>query len=211
MRKDAERNRQRVLEAARDLFATRGLEATLNEVAHHGGVGVGTVYNRFPTKEALYEAIFADGIDEMAAWAESALAYEDSWLGFVWFVEQMCSATATDRGLREVLFGNVDAGNRVDAARTRLVPKMTKVVERAQKDGYLRPELSETDVPIFGLLAGAVSEFAGYVDANLWRRYVAIMLAGVRHRRGQERLPVDALRETDMEVVMTTWQPANHN
>mgnify|MGYP000113612433 CR=1 FL=1 len=60
LRKDAERNRQRIIEAARELFAVRGLEATLNDVAHHANVGVGTVYRRFPDKEALVEALFTE-------------------------------------------------------------------------------------------------------------------------------------------------------
>jgi len=204
LRKDAVRNRQRVIDAARDLFATRGLEATLNEVAHHGGIGVGTVYRRFPTKEALFEAIFEDAIDEVAALADTGLEFDDSWQGFAWFVEQMCQATATDRGLREVLFSKAGGGNRVDAARTRLVPKIAKLVERAQKDGYLRPGISDTDMPILGLLAGTVSEFAGHVNADLWRRYVAIFLDGLRSSDGQEALPVDALDSVETEIAMTT-------
>lgn len=204
MRKDALRNRQRVIDAARDLFATRGLEATLNEVAHHGGIGVGTVYRRFPTKEALFEAIFEDAIDEVAALADTGLEFDDSWQGFAWFVEQMCSSTATDRGLREIMFGKVGVCNRVDAARTRLVPKIAKLVERAQKDGYLRPGISDTDMPILGMLAGTVSEFAGHVDADLWRRYVAIFLDGLRNRDGQDTLPVDALDSVETEIAMTT-------
>jgi AcrR family transcriptional regulator len=209
LRKDAVRNRQRVIDAARDLFATRGLEATLNEVAHHGGIGVGTVYRRFPTKEVLFEAIFEDAIDEVAALADSGLEFDDSWQGFSWFVEQMCQATATDRGLREILFGKVDTCNRVDAARTRLVPKMAKLVEHAQKDGHLRSGISDTDMPILGLLAGAVSEFAGHVDADLWRRYVAIFLDGLRQRDGQEPIPVDALDESEIKIALTTWQPTD--
>lgn len=90
LRKDAERNRTRVLEAARDLFASKGLEPNLNDVAHHAGVGVGTVYRRFATKEELLEAIFEDGINQLADLAESALCQPDSWQGFVWYVEQMC-------------------------------------------------------------------------------------------------------------------------
>ena len=207
MRKDAVRNRQRVIDAARDLFATRGLEATLNEVAHHGGIGVGTVYRRFPTKDVLVEAIFEDAIDEVAALADTGLGFDDSWQGFAWFVEQMCQATATDRGLREILFGKTGGGHRVDAARTRLVPKIAKLVERAQKDGHLRSGISDTDMPILGLLAGTVSEFAGHVDADLWRRYVAIFLDGLRRRDGQQTLPVGALGNGEMEIAMTTWPP----
>ncbi len=204
LRKDAARNRQRVIDAARDLFATRGLDATLNEVAHHDGLGVGTVYRRFPTKEELFEAIFEDAIDEVAAVADTGLEFDDSWQGFSWFVEEMCQRTATDRGLREILYGKCSCGNRVEAARTRLVPKIAKLVERAQKDGYLRPGISDTDMPILGMLAGTVSEFAGHVDADLWRRYVAIFMDGLRNRDGQQPLPVGALDEDQTALAMTT-------
>ncbi len=207
LRKDAVRNRQRVIDAARDLFATRGLSATLNDVAHHGGIGVGTVYRRFPTKEELFEAIFEDAIDEIAAMADEGLEFDDSWQGFAWFIEQMGQQTATDRGLREILYGQSGCGNRVDAARTRLVPKLAKLVERAQKDGYLRPGISDSDMPILGLLAGTVSEFAGHVNADLWRRYVAIFLDGLRARDGQDPLPVDALDEDQAAIVMTNCPP----
>jgi AcrR family transcriptional regulator len=202
LRKDAERNRQRVIEAARELFASRGLEANLNDVAHHAGLGVGTVYRRFPTKEELIEAVFEDGVNRLTALAESALRDKDSWQGFVWFFEQMCESTATDRGAREILFSRTYGGVRVDAARDQLVPKIAKLVERAQKDGYLRPELSQTDMPIFGLLAGTVSEFAGHIDAQLWRRYVAILLDGIRDRSDQARLEVEALEEEELDAAM---------
>jgi AcrR family transcriptional regulator len=204
LRKDAVRNRQRVIDAARDLFATQGLSATLNEVAHHGGIGVGTVYRRFPTKEELFEAIFEDAIDELAAVADTALEFDNSWQGFAWFVEQMCQQTATDRGLREILYSEVGCCNRVDAARVRLVPRLAKLVERAQKDGYLRPGISESDMPILGLLAGTLSEFAGHVDADLWRRYMTIFLDGLRARDGQGALPVEALDEDQTAIVMNS-------
>jgi AcrR family transcriptional regulator len=208
LRKDAERNRQRVVEAARELFASRGLEATLNEVAHHAGLGVGTVYRRFPTKEELFEAIFEDAINQLADLAESALRQDNSWRGFEWFVTQMCEMTATDRGMREVAFSKTCGGKRVGAARDRLVPALSKLVERAQNDGYLRPELSATDMPILGLLAGTVSEYAGRVDAELWRRYVAILLEGMRFRDEQPPLGVEALDDEQLEIAMQTWEPA---
>jgi hypothetical protein len=63
-------------------------------------------------------------------------------------------------------------------------------------------------MPIFGLLAGTVSEFAGQVDAQLWRRYVAILLEGIRHHNGQTRLATDALEEEQLEAAMQGWEPA---
>ncbi|MEB3021073.1 TetR/AcrR family transcriptional regulator [[Mycobacterium] crassicus] len=208
LRRDAERNRERILEAARDLFASKGLEPNLNDVAHHAGVGVGTVYRRFATKEELLEAIFEDGLNQLADLAESALGQPDPWQGFVWYVEQMCEITATDRGLREIAFSKSYGGDRVTAAQDRLVPVLKKLVERARIDGRLRPDLSSTDMPIFGLLAGTVSEFAGHVDADLWRRYVAILLDGMRDRGGQLPLPVAALDDDGVDAAMRTWKPA---
>ncbi|MGV0741704.1 TetR/AcrR family transcriptional regulator [Mycolicibacterium sp. XJ870] len=208
LRKDAERNRQRVLDAARELFAEKGLEATLNDVAHHANVGVGTVYRRFATKEELLDAIFEDGIDQVVALAESALQNEDSWNGFVWFVEQLCELTATDRGLREMVYSKAYGGCGVESSRLRLVPSISKLVERARDDGYLRPDVEHTDMPILGLLAGTVSEWAGHVKPELWRRYVALLLEGMRHHEGQERLQVDALEEGQMDAAMHGWHPA---
>ncbi|GAA2559245.1 TetR/AcrR family transcriptional regulator [Mycolicibacterium diernhoferi] len=208
LRKDAQRNRQRILDAARDLFAQRGLEATLNDVAHHAGVGVGTVYRRFATKEELLDAIFESAIDQIVALAESALAQPNSWDGFVWFVEQMCGLTATDRGLREMVFSTAYGGYSVACARQRLVPPVSRLFERARTDGYLRADAAHTDMPILSLLAGTVSEWAGHVEPELWHRYVALLLEGLRRRDGQIRLPVDPLDDDQMDTAMYGWQPA---
>jgi AcrR family transcriptional regulator len=207
LRKDAERNRRRILEAARDLCATRGLDATLNEVAHHAGLGVGTEYRRYATKEELFGAIFQDGIDQLVALAETALESEDSWEGLSWWMWKMCELTATDRGLREIAFSRAYCGGRVDAGRTRLHPPVGELVERAKRDGYLRPEVSATDMPLCGLMAGAVSEYAGEVSPDLWRRYVGVLLQGLRCHPGQAPLPVAPLSEDEMEAAMSTWQP----
>lgn len=208
LRRDAERNRQRIVAAARELFAVRGLEATLNDVAHHANVGVGTVYRRFATKEELLEAIFEDSIDQVVELAKAALHVEDSWDGFVWFVEHLCELTATDRGLREMVCSKAYGGYRVECARMRCEPHVSMVVERARKDGYLRPEVEAADMPILHLLAGTVSEWAGHVEPDLWRRYVALLLDGMRYRDGQDRIPVDALCAERMDEAMRGWRPA---
>lgn len=207
LRKDAERNRRRVLQAARELFAAKGLDPNLNDVARHAGVGVGTVYRRFATKDQLLEAIFVDSLDQITGLAEAALQHDDSWDGFVWFVEQMCAMTATDRGLREIAFSKNYGGERVTAAQERLHPVATRVVERAQNDGRLRSDISPTDMPILSLLAGMVSEFAGHVDTDLWRRYVGILLDGMRSHADNQPLPVDALDEQGLDAAMRTWEP----
>lgn len=208
LRSDAERNRQRVLAAARELFATKGLEPNLNDVAHHAKLGVGTVYRRFATKEDLVEAIFEDAIDQIATLAETALQQEDSWAAFVWFVEHLCELTATDRGLREMVYSKAYGGYRVECARERLDPPVFRLVERARADGHLRADIEPTDMPIISLLAGTVSEWAGHVEPDLWRRYVALLLDGMRSHDGQDRLTVKALEDDQMDTAMRGWLPA---
>jgi AcrR family transcriptional regulator len=208
LRKDAERNRQRILAAARDLFATRGLEPNLNDIAHHAGVGVGTIYRRFSTKEELLEALFEDAMHQLADLAEEALRQPDSWQGFSWYMERMCEMTATDRGAREIAFSKAYAGERVRAAQERLKPLLAQLVERAQADGHLRTDMAPTDMPICGLLSGTVTEFAGHVGGDLWRRYVGLLLDGMRQREDQEPLPVAALDSDQLDTAMNTWEPA---
>src|SRR5262249_42662504 len=89
LRRDAERNRLRILDAARELCAERGLEVTLDDVAHRAGVGVGTVYRRFPDKEQLIDALFEERLVEFSAIGEEALAAEDPLEGLGSFLERM--------------------------------------------------------------------------------------------------------------------------
>src|SRR5438552_7742440 len=103
LRRDAERNRQRILDAARELFTERGLTVTLNDIAHHAGCGVGTVYRRFPDKELLIDALFEERIDELVDFANEGLADPDPWHGLVRFLERALDAQTRDRGLKEVL------------------------------------------------------------------------------------------------------------
>jgi AcrR family transcriptional regulator len=103
LRKDAERNRLRILEAAGELFAERGLGVTLDDIARHAGVGVGTVYRRFADKELLIDALFEQRMELMCSIAAEALELQDPWDGFVYFFEQGSELQARDRGLKELL------------------------------------------------------------------------------------------------------------
>src|ERR1700744_599668 len=87
LRRDAERNRQRILDAAAELFPERGLGVTLNDIAHHAGVGVGTVYRRFPDKEQLVDALSREKLEQLVGLMETALADPDPWHGLVGYFE----------------------------------------------------------------------------------------------------------------------------
>src|ERR1044071_6962450 len=104
LRKDAERNRRRILEAAAEVFGERGLGATLDAVAERAGVGVGTVYRRFPDKEALVDALFEERIGEIRAIAHEAAEIPDGWDALTTFMERALEMHCHDRALKELVF-----------------------------------------------------------------------------------------------------------
>ena len=120
LRRDAERNRQRILAAAAEVFAERGLAATLDDVAREAGVGVGTVYRRFPDKEELIDALFEQRIDEMVARAEASVADDDPWTALVRFFERFVERSATTAACMELLVSRQHGQARVTQARDRL-------------------------------------------------------------------------------------------
>ena len=103
LRKDAERNRERLMDAAREVFQEHGVEAPLEEIARRAGVGIGTLYRRFPTRESLIDAIFEAKADEYVRASEEGLASESAWEGFRRFLERICRMQAEDRGFADVL------------------------------------------------------------------------------------------------------------
>src|SRR5918996_6386657 len=135
LRADAERNRQRLLAAAKDLFATRGLDVTLDEIARHAGVGTGTAYRRFPNKDALIDALMVDRIGELAAIARECLEDPDPWRGLAGYFDRALALQAADRGLKEVLFTSGRGRERSNHAREKMGPVVTRLVRRAVAAG----------------------------------------------------------------------------
>jgi AcrR family transcriptional regulator len=211
LRRDAERNRQRILKAASEVFTERGLDVSLDEVARHAGVGVGTVYRRFPTKDDLVEALFMDRIEEVAALAEKAAEVTDPWSGLVCFMEQMTAILAGDRGLRQMLMFAAHGRDKVWYARQRNAPLVTRLVERAQAAGQLRPDLEPTDIPFIVFVLTEVAQLARQVSPEIWRRYLALVLDSLRpEREGFTPLPVPALQPEELETAMRQNAPRHH-
>jgi len=179
LRRDAERNRQRILDAARELFAERGLGATLNDVAHHAGVGVGTVYRRFPDKAQLIEELFQQRIEEAVALMDAATADPDAWHGLVGFLTELAELQAADRALKEILTSTPDGAQRVCRMRDRLMPGGAELVRRAQEAGQLRSDIAVTDMPMIQLMLGSLMDASRDVEPELWRRYLALFLRGL--------------------------------
>jgi AcrR family transcriptional regulator len=180
LRADAERNRRRLLEAAGELFAVKGLCVGLDEIAHHAGVGVGTAYRRFASKDELIDALFEDRVGQIAALAEQALEADDAWEGFAGFLEAAVELHVANRAVKELLFTQSDAYERVGEARARIAPLVEKLVRRAQASGDLRDDVEVTDMPILQFLLSGAADLCGPAEGDLWRRYLGIVLDGLR-------------------------------
>jgi AcrR family transcriptional regulator len=208
LRRDAERNRQRILAAAADVFAERGLDATLDEVARAAGVGVGTVYRRFPDKDSLVQELFKDRIDGLVTIADQACAAADPWEGLVSYLEFAVSAMAADLGLRQMMTFATYGRDQVCYARERMRPVISRLVERAQASGDLRGDLEPTDVKLIIFMLASVAEYAATVRPDIWRRYLALLLDGLRpSRETVSELPVSAPNVGDIERVMRAHGP----
>lgn len=203
LRADAERNRQRILAAAAELFTERGLEPSLDDVARHAGVGVGTVYRRFPDKASLADALFDERIDALVALAEQAQAEPDAWAALVSFLERSGEMLVSNRGLRQILMFAAEGHDRGICARDRMRPAIESLIERAQADGQVRADLRPTDVPMIEFMVAAAAEYAWQVRPTVWRRYLALILDALRPASASGRpLPEPELSPDEMAEVM---------
>ncbi|HTU29681.1 MAG TPA: TetR/AcrR family transcriptional regulator [Solirubrobacteraceae bacterium] len=209
LRKDAERNRRLILDAARELFAQRGLGVTLNDIAHHAGVGVGTVYRRFPDKTALIESLFEESFQEIADRLRAAVADPDPWHGLVTFLDGQFETQARDQGLKELITATPDGIARVSRLRDELLPLSDQLVARAKQSGMLREDVDPTDLAIVQIMIGSVLDAAREVEPEAWRRYLAIFLRGVSARPEElPPLPVGPIRNDQIPRVMTNHKLA---
>jgi AcrR family transcriptional regulator len=206
LRRDAERNRQRILQAAAEVFAARGLSATMDDIAHHAGVGVGTVYRRFPDKELLIDALFEERIGMLVAVAQEGLAEPDPWDGLVLFLERGVAEQACDRGLKELLLGTLHGRERVERMRAHLKPLVDELIERAKAAGALRADFEGTDIGIIHLMLGAAVDFTEHVAPETWRRYLTLVLDGLRSdQHAPTPITQPALDDDGLDAAMRTW------
>ena len=200
LRKDAQRNRERLVEAARAVFAERGLDVALDEVARRAGVSIGTLYNRFPTRADLVAAVFADRAETVVSVAEHALAMDDPWAGFVHFVEQICRMQAADRGYNDLAARSIPQAA-PSPNHVRGYELMTEVVERAKHDGALRPDFVLSDMAFVTWAITRTIEATAGVDPDAWRRHLGFILDGLRAPAAHP-LPVPALEPDQVARIM---------
>ena len=180
LRADAERNRARILEAAAKLFAERGIGVTMDDVAERAGVGVGTVYRRFPEKSDLIDAIFEERIEKIVSFTEEGLAMADPWDGLAHFIESASAMHAADRGLRQLIFTSGHGHGFVDRGLGRVRPAVAELVSRAKASGQLREDIEVFDVPLVQIAMAGLNDYVGEAAPDAWRRVLAILLDGMR-------------------------------
>jgi AcrR family transcriptional regulator len=204
LRKDAALNRERLLTAARELFAERGLNVTLNDIAHHAGVGIGTAYRRFANKEEVIDALFEEGLRDIAAVAHEAIAEPKAWHGLVTFLERSLHMQFGDRGLNEIMNNPAMGSARVSDARDRIAPLIQVLVDRAKGQGAVRPDLEQSDLIFTQVALSAIMDASRAIEPNLYRRYLTIFLDGIRaDRTSFTPLAVPALDANQTHRAMT--------
>jgi AcrR family transcriptional regulator len=201
LRRDAAANRERVLAAARQLFAERGVDASMDEIARAAGVGPGTLYRRFPTKEALLDAILLDALEQFERYAADALAEEDAFAALERFLTRGVELQAESRGFQEILVLRLERAPHLDEARDRLRPLIAELVARAKAQGTLRDDFDPLDVQVLLWELGRVVEATGHCASQLWRRYLALALDGLRAEAARP-LPVAAPTRKQLDQAM---------
>ncbi|MEV0319828.1 TetR/AcrR family transcriptional regulator [Streptomyces sp. NPDC050658] len=201
LRADAARNRDKLIAAATEVFGERGLDAPLEEIARRAGVSIGTLYNRFPTREAFFDAIFPERLAAVDRIAEAALADDDPWHGFVGFVEGLFALQAEDRGLNDALAQRFPEATEVNEACRRGFRHVERIIRRAQESGQLRPDFEPADlVTLTWAMAQVIREsMAAAPDA--WRRCLAFHLDGLRADAARP-IAVPALTEGQLAAVV---------
>ena len=175
MRRDAARNRARILAAATQAFATHGCDADVREIAGRAGVGMGTLYRHFATKQALLDEVLAHDVEDWARAAQAAATATDAWSGLREFLVDALTRHVAHRGLRERFAGTPDDAPDLDACRRRMHPIIADLVARARTEGSLRAEVTADDIGLLLIGLGRVTEVAGD-----WERQLDLVLGGLR-------------------------------
>jgi AcrR family transcriptional regulator len=178
-RSDARRNHERLVAAARELFAKHGVDVSVEEITQRAGVGMGTLYRHFPTKVELVDAVLEDAFSELLALAEEAAAAEDAWLGFAHFLERALELRVQNRSVKD-LVASPQHGAKHAEMRKRIRPLLRRMIERAQAQGTLRADFTLDDLSAVFWSVARVIEMTEDSSRRTWRRFLGFMLDGLR-------------------------------
>ena len=179
LRADARRNRQAIVEAARAIVAEQGEAAQIDDVARKAGVGVGTVYRHFPTKDALMERLVAQHFEAIIEIEREALTIEDPWEAFATMIRSGAALMEADTHMRQAMLRFPDSAWEHARPENETVDELgDRLIRRAQEAGVLRADFSVADMP---MVMGGLCASIGLPGTDP-QRLVEILLAGLRAR-----------------------------
>jgi AcrR family transcriptional regulator len=202
LRRDAAENHERILASARELMREYGCDASMDAVARHAGVGAGTLYRHFPTKDALLDAILDRQFEQYVDFAEEGLRSESAFGGLAWFLERSVELQVDDRAFRDLVGARKTSPPQLERLRTRILPLLGQLVARAHAEGTLRPDVVAEDLPILLWEKGRIIDRVGGTAPDLWRRYLALTLDGLRASAATP-LPRPPLSRTQLDDVLS--------
>lgn len=176
LRVDAERNRERIVTAAQELFTTRGIDTPLEDVAAHADVGVATLYRRFPTRADLVQAVYERKIAAYITAVERAVGAADAWVGFSGLVYDLCELQAADAGLKDLLTLRFPGSTVVENLQTQAERDVLALIDRAQRQGALRTDFDLNDILVLLLANGGIVTATRDAAPIVSRRFAAYML-----------------------------------
>lgn len=179
-RKDAAQNRERLLEAADRLFM-KGLDkVALKDVARAAGVGIGTVYRHFPTKEDLIDELFSNQLGCVTNGAQLAADSADAWEGLENYIKASLAAQRWSSGLRQFVLNPRSDYASVAEARASVEPLLEQAIARAKEQGALREDFDIADLAQIQVAIGAIQDATEEDNPGFYERYLAMMLRGIR-------------------------------
>lgn len=189
LRSDARDNRDRILEAARELFSAEGPDVPVQRIARHAGVAPATLYRRFPTKEALVAEAFAEQMWHCGTVLDEALADPDPWRGFCAVIVRLFELHVRDQGFTAAFLSAYPKALALEKSRAELVAKAGELARRAKESGELRPDFVLQDL-VLVIMANSGIRAAGLDQAvQASRRFAALAIEGFRARPGAAPLP----------------------
>jgi AcrR family transcriptional regulator len=203
LRADAQRNLARVLEAAREVFAEHGLDASVTMIAERAGVGTATIFRRFPTKEALLTAVVEQRLEGMLELTRHATSSSDPAKAFRTFMRAATESFVADRGFCECAGTEVFGESHVAALLDELNRLLGEIVRRAQDVGEVRRDVTEQDIPPLVMAIAQAGASLEHVAPGSWRRQLDIVLDGLRPE-GARPLSRKPLTRKQVEMARTS-------
>lgn len=205
LRPDVERNRKRIIAASREVLAAKGINAGFNEIAHHAGLGVGTMYRNFPDRDVLLEAVLRDEVLALISVIESGLKEPQAWDGLVRAFRYAVESSIVNRGLRDAVFSSEIGQGRMEVHRDQINLPLQALLERAQKEGSVRADLTTVDIVMLMHMLMEFGHRSVAIAPDAYKRYLNLVIGSFRTSPENATLGPD-ITEADAVMIARRWR-----